>query len=337
MALTLVCGGGFGDEGKGKVSAYLALKDEPLIAARTGSVNAGHTVVLQGRRYKLRLIPAAFVNRSTILVIPPGGLVRLDVFEREVSELGVESRVHVDPMAGIIEDKHREAEMKDDVLRSIGSTAQGVGAAMADRVMRRLRLARDEPSLSKYIADTVEMMNNALDNEEKVLIEGSQGLYLSLYHGTYPYVTSRDTSAAAMLSEAGLGPRRADDIIVVFKAYLTRVGEGPLPGEISIEESMRRGFYEEATVTGRARRTAPFNMELARRAVQINTATQVAVTKLDALFPEARGKTEWNMLPWDARRWVNRLEEELNTPITLLGTGEEADLMVDMRRDKLGP
>jgi adenylosuccinate synthase len=336
LALTLVCGGGFGDEGKGKVSAYLSLTDKPSLAVRTGSVNAGHTVVLGDRRYKLRLIPSAFANPSTMLVIPPGALVRLDVFEEEVAGLGVEERVLVDPMTGIIEERHREAERRDEVLAGIGSTAQGVGAAMADRVMRRLRLARDEPRLSAHLADTVGMLNDALDQGEDVLIEGSQGLYLSLYHGTYPYVTSRDTSAAAMLSEAGLGPRRADEIIVVFKSYLTRVGEGPLPGEMSVEEAVEKGFYEEATVTGRARRAAPFSLELARRAVHINTATQVAVTKLDVLFPEASGKTRWSDLPREARKWVNVLEEELDTPVTLLGTGEEAGLTIDMRREKLG-
>ncbi len=336
MVLSLVCGGGFGDEGKGKVSAYLALVDKPSISVRTGSVNAGHTVVYRGRRYRLRLVPSAFVNRDTLLVIPPGGLVRLDVFEEEVAELGVGNRIMVDVMAGIIEDRHREVEMRDEVLRGIGSTAQGVGAAAAERVMRRLRLAGEEPRLAGYLADTVEMLNDALDEGDDVLIEGSQGFYLSLYHGTYPYVTSRDTSASAMLSEAGLGPRRVDEVIVVFKAYLTRVGEGPLPGEMSVEEAVEKGFYEEATVTRRVRRAAPFNLDMARRAVRVNTATQVAVTKLDVLFPEASGKTRWEDLPRQARRWVEGVEEELGVPVTLLGTGEEAGLMVDLRRDKLG-
>jgi len=331
--LTLLVGGFFGDEGKGKVAAYVVLAKKYKYAVRTGAINAGHTVVYRGERFRLRTIPAGFVNKEALLAIPPGALVKIDVFFEEVSKLGVDGRVLVDYRTGIIEEAHVERERGDQVLASIGSTFQGVGAAMSDRVLRRLRLARDFSELHKYLCDVPELLNNALDNGEKVFIEGTQGTFLSLYHGTYPYVTSRDTSAAGILSEVGIGPKRVNEIILVFKAYVTRVGEGPLNGELSYEDAVKLGWVERGTVTGRPRRVAPFNYELAKRAVMLNSATQVAITKLDALFPETRGVKSWDYLSPRAKQWVEEVESRLKVPVTLIGTGEEVEDIIDRTRD----
>ncbi|GAB6147747.1 adenylosuccinate synthetase [Stetteria hydrogenophila] len=334
MPLGIVVGGFFGDEGKGKIAAYLALKDKPAAAVRCGAVNAGHTVVYNGRVWKLRVVPSFFVNPSTRLMVAPGALVRLDVLFREVEETGVRGRFLVDANTGVIEDRHVEEERRSAHLSGrIGSTLQGVGAAMADRVLRKLKLARDYPELRGMLGDVALEVNEALDRGELVYIEGTQGTFLSLYHGTYPYVTSRDTTASAFASEVGVGPRRVDEVIVVFKSYVTRVGGGPLPGEIPPKEAERRGWLERASVTGRLRRAAPFNFDLARRAVMLNSASQAAVTKLDILFPEARGVREWERLPREARAWVEEVESQLGIPVTLIGTGEGAFDVVDRRRD----
>ncbi|MFN3268830.1 MAG: adenylosuccinate synthetase, partial [Zestosphaera sp.] len=322
------------DEGKGKIVAYLALNDEVNAAVRVGSVNAGHTVFWGGREFKLRIIPSAFVNGSCRLYIAAGSLVRLDVFFREVSTLGVAGRVFVDRNAGIIEDKHVEIEARDEYLRnSIGSTLQGVGAAMVDRVMRRLKLAQDFPELRTYLVDLVDEVWRIISSGGNVLIEGTQGTYLSLYHGTYPYVTSRDTTASGILSEVGLGPKYVDEVIIVFKAYVTRVGGGPLPGELPIDEVINRGWIEKASVTGRIRRAAPFDYNLAKRAVMLNSATQVALTCLDKIFPTSARVKEWGKLPPEAKRWVENLEDVLRTPVTLIGTGDDVTHMIDRRKD----
>jgi adenylosuccinate synthase len=105
-----------------------------------------------------------------------------------------------------------------------------------------------------------------------------------------------------------------DEVVLVFKAYVTRVGGGPLPGELPPEEAERRGWVERGAVTGRPRRAAPFNMELARRAVLLNTPTQIAITKIDAVYREAAGKTRWADLPSEARRWVEEVEERSRCP-----------------------
>ncbi len=332
--LTIVVGGFFGDEGKGKIVAYLGLTDKPYIAVRCGAINAGHTIVYNGRTWKLRAIPSAFINKDTRLRIAPGALIRLDVLYKEIRETGVHDRLLLDYNTGVIEERHVEIERRDAILSGkIGSTLQGVGAAMADRVLRRLRLARDIPELKKMVTDVALEVNEALDKGFNVLIEGTQGTFLSLYHGTYPYVTSRDTTASGFASEVGIGPRRVDEVIVVFKAYVTRVGAGPLENELSEEEIIRRGWVEKATVTGRLRRVAPFNIDLARRAVLLNSASQAAITKLDVLYPEARGVREWDKLPREARKWVEEIEGAIKTPITLIGTGPEATHIIDRRRE----
>ncbi|MEM1927994.1 MAG: adenylosuccinate synthetase [Acidilobaceae archaeon] len=333
-ALVVVVGGFFGDEGKGKIAAYLGLVDNPAIAVRTGAVNAGHTVVFEGRTWRLRVVPSSFINKKVVLAVAPGALIRLDVFLKEVEETGVRDRMFVDMNTGVIEEKHVELEKRDSELAgAIGSTLQGVGYAMSDRVLRRLRLAKDFPELSPYVSDVPLLVNEALDRGELVLVEGTQGAFLSLYHGTYPYVTSRDTTASAVLSEVGVGPTRVTDVILVFKSYVTRVGGGPLEGELSPEDAEKLGLVEYGSVTGRRRRVALFNLKLAQRAVMLNSPTQIAITKLDALFPDARCARRWESLPRGAREWVESIENALRTPVTLLGTGESVECVVDRRRD----
>ena len=332
--LTVVVGGFFGDEGKGKVVSYLSIADEVAVGVRCGSVNAGHTVVHGGRVWKLRVVPSAFVRKEAKLLIPPGALIRIDVLLKEMKETGVRGRLFLDPQTGVIEEKHVEAERASEHLKGkVGSTLQGVGAAASDRVLRKLRLARDFKELNDMLTDVPDEVHAALRSGMNVIVEGTQGTFLSLYHGTYPYVTSRDTTAAAFASEVGVGPRDVDEVVVVFKAYVTRVGGGPLPGELPEDEAVRRSWVERATVTGRVRRVAPFNVELARRAVMINSATQVAVTKVDALFPEASRVREWGKLPRKAREWIEGLENALRVPVTLIGTGPEVGAIIDRRKE----
>ena len=335
--LQVVVGGFFGDEGKGKIVSYLAIKDDIEIAVRTGAVNAGHTVVYGDRVFKLRIVPSAFVNRRTKLLIAPGALIRLDILEREVKETVTSERLFIDYNTGVIVEDHIKAELTDRYLSEIiKSTKQGVGAAMADRVLRRLRLAREYIELKKFLIDVPLTVNEGLERGLNVVIEGTQGTFLSLYHGTYPYVTSRDTTASGVLSEVGIGPKRADEVILVFKSYVTRVGAGPLEGELSEEEAERLGLVEYATVTGRRRRSALFNFNLARRAAMLNSPTQIAITKIDALYPQAKGVREYSKLPREARKFIERIEEELKTPVTLIGTGPRVEDMVDLRGEKLG-
>ncbi|MEM2139944.1 adenylosuccinate synthetase [Nitrososphaera sp.] len=333
MPCLVTVGGFFGDEGKGKIVAYLAKRDNPTIAVRGGvGPNAGHTFAFEGKEYKVRMLPSAALNPSTRLLIGAGVLVNPRILLNEIAMFKADDRTYVDAQCGIIEQQHIDRDKSEDHLKSkVGTTGTGTGPANADRALRTLKLAKDIPELSLYIEDVSNSVNFALEAGEKVLVEGTQGTYLSLFHGGYPYVTSRDVTASGICSDVGIGPKRVDDVLAVFKAYVTRVGGGPLENELSEEEAKKRGWLEFGSVTGRQRRAAPFDFELAKKAVRLNSATQIAVTKMDVLFPECARMRDWNKLSAGAKKFVEEIEGELGVKVTLIGTGPELDDMVDRR------
>jgi len=311
------------------VASYLALKRRPKMSVRTGSVNAGHTVIHGGKTYRLRLTPSAFVNPDTQLRIAAGANVDLKILMSEVEALGVMNRLKVDAMASILEEKHRTADRSDShLVETIGTTGSGVGPALADRALRRAKLAKDLAELRGMTANVSEEVNDALDAGETVHLEGAQGFYLSLYHGTYPFVTARDTTAAAVLSEVGVGPRRVTDVVLVLKSYVTRVGKGPLPGELDPAEVVKLGWQETATVTGRQRRAAPFNFELAKGAARVNGATSLAITKIDALFPECSSAKDPGKLSDRCMDFIRKVEVEVGVPVRYVSTGPDTSEMV---------
>lgn len=335
MTSTVIVGGFYGDEGKGKIISYLAMKDNPAVAVRGGvGPNAGHTIEHGGKTYKVRMLPSAFLNPGTRLLVGPGVVVSQEVLLKEISEFGVEDRTFVDYQCGIIEESHKAIDSKGRLKESIGSTGTGTGPANADRAMRTLKLAKDVESLALYLDDIPNAVNFALERKENVMVEGTQGTFLSLWHGTYPYVTSKDVTASAICADVGLGPKNVDDVIVVFKAYVTRVGEGPLKNELSPENASAKGWKEVGTVTGRTRRAAEFDFDLARRAVMLNSATQLAITKLDVVFPECAHMQSFSDLSSPAKYFIKNIEEQLKVPVTLIGTGADVNDTID-RRDEL--
>lgn len=327
----VIAGGFWGDEGKGKIISYLAFKDGLNFCVRTGSVNAAHTIWFEGKRYALHMVPGGFVDEKCRLLIAAGANVHVPQLFKEVEQTAVKNRLGVDRQASIIEEKHSAQDRASEHLRGLGTTGWGVGPAIEERVRRTAKLAKDVPELAPYLTDVALETNRAIDAGKKVLLEGTQGLLLSLFHGSYPYVTSRDTSASAICSEVGVGPTRVDDVILVFKSFVTRVGTGPLPEEISKEEAVKRGWFETAAGTGRDRRSAPFSFELARRAAMINGATQLAVTKLDCVFPGCQGLRTYERLPLEAKQFIERIENETKVPVSLIGTGADAQDLIDRR------
>jgi len=232
----------------------------------------------------------------------------------------------------MLEERHKTQECESEHLSNkIGSTKSGVGACNAERALRLVKLARQETSLKPYVADTVAEIHRALSKGRNVMVEGTQGTFLSLYHGTYPYVTSKDVTAAQACADVGIGPTDVDDVVIIFKAYVTRVGEGPLEGQLDREEVLRRGWMEHGTVTGRERRAAPFDFKLAKRAVQLNGATQIALTKLDVLFPKDKGIRDYSKLPKEGREFVSKVEQETGVPVSLIGTGAGEEDLIDRR------
>lgn len=333
MTTTVVVGGFFGDEGKGKIISYLAIKDNPKIIVRGGAgPNAGHTIRDGDKVYKIRMLPSGFLNKNAKIMIGPGVVINPEVLEKEINDFGTAGRSFVDKYCGIIEETHLARDSKGELKEKIGSTGSGTGPANADRAMRVLKLAKDFSSLSPIIADVPKELNDAINSGENVLVEGTQGTFLSLWHGTYPFVTSKDVTASGICADVGLGPKNIDEVIVVFKSYVTRVGTGPLANELTLEQAESKGWSEFGTVTGRQRRAAEFDFELARRAIMINSATQIAITKLDIIFPECASKTSFDDLTDAAKSFIKNIEEKLNTPVTIIGTGPAFNEIIDRRK-----
>ena len=332
MTSTVVVGGFFGDEGKGKIISYLAIKDNPKIIVRGGAgPNAGHTIRDGDKVYKVRMLPSGFLNKDAKVMIGPGVVINPDILKKEIQDFNVSGRSFIDKHCGIIEETHLTRDSKGELKEKIGSTGSGTGPANADRAMRVLKLAKDIDSLSALVIDVPQAINSALSANENVLVEGTQGTFLSLWHGTYPFVTSKDVTASGICADVGLGPTKVDEVIVVFKSYVTRVGTGPLENELSLKEAEKRGWSEFGTVTGRQRRAANFDFNLARRAIMLNSATQICITKLDVLFPDCASKNSFDDLSKDAKAFIKNIEDELHTPVTIIGTGPDTIDVIDRR------
>ena len=332
MTSTVVVGGFFGDEGKGKIISYLAIKDNPKIIVRGGAgPNAGHTIRDGDKVYKVRMLPSGFLNKNAKVMIGPGVVINPDILKKEIQDFNVSGRLFIDKHCGIIEETHLILDCKGELKEKIGSTGSGTGPANADRAMRVLKLAKDIDSLSSLIIDVPQAINSALSANEHVLVEGTQGTFLSLWHGTYPFVTSKDVTASGICADVGLGPTKVDEVIVVFKSYVTRVGTGPLENELSLDEAEKKGWSEFGTVTGRQRRAADFDFDLARRAIMLNGATQISITKLDVLYTDCAGETLFDNLSKEAKAFIKNIEDKLNTPVTIIGTGPDINDVIDRR------
>jgi adenylosuccinate synthase len=335
MTCNVIVGGFYGDEGKGKIIAYLSLKDNPKIAVRGGvGANAGHTFVHNNQTYKVRMLPSAVLNPETQLLIGAGVLITPEVLIDESRKYNAENRTIIDNHCGIIDESHIKRDKENSHLKNtIGTTGTGTGPANSDRALRILNLAKNVDSLKKYLGNVSDIVNESIDKSQSVLIEGTQGTFLSLYHGDYPFVTSKDVTASGICSDVGIGPKKVDDVILVFKAYVTRVGGGPLENEISPDEAAKLGWVEYGSVTGRQRRASPFNLELAKKSIKINSATQLAVTKLDVVFPECAGLTEYSKLTSKPRQFIENMEANLGVKVVLIGTGAEINQIIDRREE----
>jgi adenylosuccinate synthase len=241
----------------------------------------------------------------------------------------------VDPRCAIITEEHIDRDKSSEYLsKKIGSTGSGCGPANSDRVLRTIGLAKDTPELEDYITDVSLEINEAIDNGEEVFIEGSQGFALSLYYGSYPYVTSKDTTASTFAADVGVGPTKVDEVINVFKAYISRVGEGPFPTEMTQEEAESKGLEEYGVVTGRRRRIGHFDMELAKESCRINGATQIALTCVDRLFDCARVQ-DYSELSAETKAFIDNIETETGVPVTIISTGPDLKDTIDLRKELL--
>ena len=339
MSVWVVVGGQFGSEGKGKISAIITLQEEIDLCIRCGGPNSGHSFQKEnGELVLLRQLPTGFVRPQTRLLIPAGGLVDLEVLRSEIQLLGLDAtRVGIDRNAMVITKVDREKERELGLSERLSSTLCGVGSAVARRALRAsdVQLAANVSAtqdwLRSYITDVSAEANTAVDSGKKVLVEGTQGSGLSVYHSTfYPKATSRDTNAAGFLSEVGLSPRLVSEIVVVFRTFPIRVAgaqAGPLNHEITWEELQRESnspvpLNEYTSVTHKLRRVGRFDWEAARRAVMLNRPTRLALNFVDYLGFENRVAPSRNELNRKAKGFIEELND-FRVPVTYIGTGPQ--------------
>jgi adenylosuccinate synthase len=337
MPATVLVGGQFGSEGKGKVAAFIA--PEFAVAVRTGGANAGHTVVIRNRKFVFRHLPCAVVHRECLVAIGAGAIIDVQVLLKEIQEWALRpGRLMIDPQAVIVQSRHAMAELQ--IVERISSTGKGVGAALAEKVMRdaAVVLARDVDALKLWVQPVAPVLHDALRARRAVLLEGTQGTGLSLHHGAYPYVTSRDITAGTLCGEAGIGPTAVAEVILVVRTYPIRVGgpSGPLHDEIdwktvTRESSSPEPIVEHTTVTGRPRRVGRFDMRAVQAAAQLNGATQIALTFVDYIEAGNRNIVEYERLSKSAREFVDAVEARTQLPVTLLSTGPDTSAMIDRR------
>ncbi|MFO7872090.1 MAG: adenylosuccinate synthetase [Candidatus Undinarchaeales archaeon] len=288
MNTSVIVGTQWGDEGKGKIVDYLS-KDFDLVARFQGGNNAGHTVVVNGTTFKLHFIPSGIISGKDVclgngMVLEPNALLdEIKSLEKE----GIDtSKITISERAQVITEKHKKIDGKD---KKIGTTKKGIGPAYASKIHRkgdRIKdILEDYPELKKYSGDVSLKVNQTLKNGNSVLFEGAQGTLLDIDHGTYPFVTSSNTTAGGACTGTGIGPTKIDKVIGIAKAYTTRVGKGPFPTELENDDGryLREKGKEFGTTTGRPRRCGWFDTVILNYAVRINGINEFALTKLDVL------------------------------------------------------
>lgn len=331
----VILGTQWGDEGKGKIVDLLT--DRVACVARfQGGHNAGHTLVIDGVKTALHLIPSGILRENVKCLIGNGVVISPEAIIKEIEmlearEVPVRERLRLSPACPLILPYHVALDQAREVARGnakIGTTGRGIGPAYEDKVARRgLRLGDifhrerfasklgevldyhnfalkhyyktdtldfqqllDETlemgeQLKPMVADVTDILHQHREAGDNILFEGAQGTLLDIDHGTYPFVTSSNTSAGGTATGSGFGPLYLDYVMGITKAYTTRVGSGPFPTELfdNVGEHLAEKGHEFGTTTGRARRCGWFDAVALRRAMQINSVTGLCLTKLDVL------------------------------------------------------
>ncbi|SLM64719.1 MULTISPECIES: adenylosuccinate synthase [Dickeya] len=331
----VVLGTQWGDEGKGKVVDLLTERAKYVVRYQGGH-NAGHTLVINGEKTVLHLIPSGILRENVVSIIGNGVVLAPDALMKEMTALEargvpVRERLLLSEACPLILPYHvalDNAREKARGAKAIGTTGRGIGPAYEDKVARRgLRVGdlfdretfavklkeimeyhnfqlvqyyKTEPVdyqktlddvlavadiLTAMVVDVSDLLHKAHLRGDFVMFEGAQGTLLDIDHGTYPYVTSSNTTAGGVATGSGLGPRYVDYVLGIVKAYSTRVGAGPFPTELfdDVGEHLSHKGNEFGATTGRRRRTGWLDAVAVRRAVQINSLSGFCLTKLDVL------------------------------------------------------
>lgn len=331
MPVSVVVGGQYGSEGKGKVALSIVRRDPTAcVVVRPGGTNSGHTgYTSNGRRIVLRQIPAAAIDGNVQVVLPAGSYIDVNLLLREIAEVGLTiSQVKIDPRAHVIRKEHIDWESQSGLLNTIGSTGSGTGAAVLSRLARcspqlpHATLASEVPELLPFLCDAALLLGDALTQGSRIVVEGTQGFGLSPIHGdAWPKSTSRDTTASAFLSEAGLSPLHVDEVVLVIRSHPIRVAgdSGPLLNEtswanIAAAAGGPRVLSEVTSVTRRLRRVGLFDAEIVRRAIAVNGASRIVLNHLDHVDWAAR-----ECITPKARQFIHSVEQAIGMQVAEVG------------------
>ncbi|MCB0724819.1 MAG: adenylosuccinate synthetase [Ignavibacteriae bacterium] len=342
----IIVGGQFGSEGKGQVAAYLSPNYDCLL--RVGGPNAGHSVYEEPIHDVFHLLPSGTNrNKTAKLILGPGSVINLKKILEEVKKFGIEDRKRliIDENVTVISEEDIKNEKK--YKKNIGSTTQGVGYATAKNIIERIKgknshKAKHFKELSSFIGSSFEELQFLFRHNKKILLEGTQGTLLSLHHGIYPYVTSRDTSASGCLSEAGISPKRVRKIILVTRTYPIRVAgnSGPfLSNEIGWNDVSKRSRIkinellnrEKTTTTKRDRRVAEFSWPLFQKSCELNSPTDIALTFSDYICIENRKAKRYEQLTSETKRMIEEVERCAGVPVSLISTSFDYRAIIDRR------
>ncbi len=361
MSNTILVGAQWGDEGKGKIIDVLT-EQAQVVVRYAGGNNAGHTVIVNGKKSVLHLIPSGILRKNKLCVIGNGVVVDPIGLVGEMEGLK-KNGIKVTPAnfvlsetAHVVFPYHRELDGARELLKGknkIGTTKRGIGPAYGDKAARvglRVNDLVDATKLEEklsarikennivlkslgakplsfkqvfaeyhqagqylqpFVQNTVVLLHDKMRAGANMLFEGAQGTFLDIDHGTYPFVTSSNTTAGGACTGSGVPPHRMDRVVGVMKAYTTRVGEGPLPTENQEISDLLHGMGREfGATTGRARRCGWFDSVATRHATMVNGIDDLAVTNLDGLdtvenirvcVAYRHGRTQYDYIPNDAQ------------------------------------
>ena len=347
MSVTIVIGAQFGSEGKGKTTSLLARDfGEKCAVVRCGGPNSGHITHEHGREYCLRLIPSGVVYGRR-LFLAPAAVVDLDVLRFEINEYGVSpEQLSVDPFSVLITPQMKEAEKR--LTQAISSTGSGTGVADAYKTMRKpeTTLIKDvlseHPWLKPYVRSVRHEIQNLIDHGYRIILEGTQGFGLSLHHSRmFPKTTSKDTTAAQFVMEAGLSPLLVDQVVMVVRSFPIRVygrQSGPMKNEITWDLLRQESGYtyditERTTVTKKVRRVARFDMQLVLDACRVNQPTDLVVHGLDYIDYGNLGVNYYSDLTPSAKDFLSSVKAATGVPIRYAFTGKDNSAVINLTQN----
>lgn len=380
MAVDLLLGLQWGDEGKGKIVDVLT-RGYDIIARFQGGPNAGHTLIFDGNKHVLHTIPSGIFHDKALNVVGNGVVIDPVIFKRELENLDKHDIQYTDKLlisrkAHLILPTHRLLDAASETSKGkakIGSTLKGIGPTYMDKTGRNGMRVGDlemENWKEKYHAltakhikmldffdvdiqydlkeleaefcegidklrslqfiDSEAFLNDAMANDKKILAEGAQGSLLDIDFGTYPFVTSSNTTAAGACTGLGVAPNKIGDVFGIFKAYTTRVGSGPFPTELFDEDgaTMARVGHEFGATTGRPRRCGWLDLVALKYAIQVNGVTQLMMMKGDVLsgFDSIKVCTSYNYKGTEIGHLPYNIEPENVSPIFTEFPGWKEDL-----------